>query len=101
MGENLALVEKILSKNEIEVYTLDTKETITLKVENYEVEELKELLEIEEMIIIGYDRENKTIDRSIKEFWKNRPWCFYSKTSWAIFISIVKEKLLIKIKSIF
>ena len=68
MGENLALVEKILSKNEIEVYTLDTKETIILKVENYEVEELKELLEIEEMIIIGYDKENKTIDRSIKEF---------------------------------
>ena len=68
MGENLALVEKILSENEIEVYTLDTKETITLKVENYEVEELKELLEIEEMIIIGYDKENKTIDRSIKEF---------------------------------
>ncbi|WP_283700318.1 hypothetical protein, partial [Clostridium perfringens] len=68
MGENLALVEKILSENEIEVYTLDTKETITLKVENYEVEELKELLENEEMIIIGYDRENKTIDRSIKEF---------------------------------
>ncbi|WP_283702881.1 hypothetical protein [Clostridium perfringens] len=68
MGENLALVEKILSENEIEVYTLDTKETIILKVENYEVEELKELLEIEEMIIIGYDKENKTIDRSIKEF---------------------------------
>ncbi|WP_415331611.1 hypothetical protein [Clostridium perfringens] len=68
MGENLALVEKILSKNEIEVYTLDTKENIILKVENYEVEELKELLENEEMIIIGYDRENKTIDRSIKEF---------------------------------
>ncbi|BDU81166.1 hypothetical protein SNUCP2_08340 [Clostridium perfringens A] len=68
MGENLALVEKILSENEIEVYTLDTKETITLKVENYEVEELKELLENEEMIIIGYDKENKTIDRSIKEF---------------------------------
>ncbi|EGT0000318.1 hypothetical protein I9Y31_002620 [Clostridium perfringens] len=68
MGENLALVEKILSKNEIEVYTLDTKETITLKVEKYEVEELKELLENEEMIIIGYDKENKTIDRSIKEF---------------------------------
>ena len=90
MGENLALVEKILSKNEIEVYTLDTKETIILKVENYEVEELKELLENEEMIIIGYDRENKIIDRSIKEFWKNRPWCFWIKTSWAIFISIVK-----------
>ncbi|HHD2802085.1 TPA: hypothetical protein ACOTG2_002846 [Clostridium perfringens] len=68
MGENLALVEKILNENEIEVYTLDTKKTITLKVENYEVEELKELLENEEMIIIGYDRENKTIDRSIKEF---------------------------------
>lgn len=68
MGENLALVEKILSKNDIEVYTLDTKETIILNVENYEVEELKELLENEEMIIIGYDRENKTIDRSIKEF---------------------------------
>lgn len=68
MGENLALVEKILSENEIEVYTLDTKETITLKVENYEVEELKEFLENEEMIIIGYDKENKTIDRSIKEF---------------------------------
>ena len=32
MGENLALVEKILSENEIEVYKLDTKETITLKV---------------------------------------------------------------------
>ncbi|AMN32216.1 hypothetical protein JFP55_04600 [Clostridium perfringens] len=68
MGENLALVEKILSKNEIEVYTLDTKETITLKGENYEVEELKELLENEEMIIIGYDRENKTINKSINEF---------------------------------
>lgn len=68
MFDNLALVEKILSKNEIEVYTLDTKETITLKVENYEVEELKELLENEEIIIIGYYRENKTIDRSIKEF---------------------------------
>ncbi|AMN32106.1 hypothetical protein [Clostridium perfringens] len=68
MGENLALVEKILSENEIEVYTLDTKETIILKVENYEVEELKELLENEEMIIIGYDNENKTIDKSIKEF---------------------------------
>ncbi|EDT70297.1 conserved hypothetical protein [Clostridium perfringens D str. JGS1721] len=68
MGENLALVEKILSENEIEVYTLDTKETITLKVEKYEVEELKELLENEEMIIVGYDKKNKTIDRSIKEF---------------------------------
>ena len=68
MFDNLALVEKILSKNDIEVYTLDTKETITLKVENYEVEELKELLENEEIIIIGYYRENKTIDRSIKEF---------------------------------
>lgn len=68
MGENLALVEKILSKNEIEVYTLDTKEMITLKGENYEVEELKELLENEEMIIIGYDRENKTINKSINEF---------------------------------
>ncbi|MCX0357575.1 hypothetical protein [Clostridium perfringens] len=68
MGENLALVEKILSENEIEVYTLDTKETITLKVENYEVEELKELLENEEMIIIGYDREKKTINKSINEF---------------------------------
>ncbi|WP_283697336.1 hypothetical protein [Clostridium perfringens] len=68
MGENLALVEKILNENEIEVYTLDTKETITLKVENYEVEELKELLENEEIIIIGYNKENKTIDRSINEF---------------------------------
>ncbi|EDT70038.1 conserved hypothetical protein [Clostridium perfringens D str. JGS1721] len=68
MGDNLALVEKILSKNEIEVYTLDTKETIVLKLENYEVEELKESMENEEIIIIGYDRENKTIDRSIKEF---------------------------------
>ncbi|MGU8317816.1 hypothetical protein [Clostridium perfringens] len=68
MFNNLALVEKILSENEIEVYTLDTKETIILKVKNYEVEELKELLENEETIIIGFDRENKTIDRSIKEF---------------------------------
>ncbi|AMN34796.1 hypothetical protein ACSXC4_10365 [Clostridium perfringens] len=68
MFDNLALVEKILSKNEIEVYTLDTKETITLKVENYEVEELKELLENEEMIIVVYDKKNKTINRSIKEF---------------------------------
>lgn len=68
MGENLALVEKILNENEIQVYTLDTKETITLKVENYEAEELKELLENEEIIIIGYDKENKTIDRSINEF---------------------------------
>ncbi|MCX0355561.1 hypothetical protein LI064_13650 [Clostridium perfringens] len=68
MGENLALVEKILNENEIEVYTLDTKETITLKGENYEVEELKELLENEEIIIIGYNKENKTIDRSINEF---------------------------------
>ncbi len=68
MGENLALVEKILNENEIQVYTLDTKETTTLKVENYEAEELKELLENEEIIIIGYDKENKTIDRSINEF---------------------------------
>ncbi|MDM0612432.1 hypothetical protein QTH09_15565 [Clostridium perfringens] len=68
MGENLALVEKILNENEIQVYTLDTKETITLKVENYEAEELKELLENEEIIIIGYNKENKTIDRSINEF---------------------------------
>lgn len=68
MGDNLALVEKILSENEIEVYTLDTKETIILKVENYEVEELKELMENEEIIIIGYDRENKIIDRNVKEF---------------------------------
>lgn len=68
MGENLALVEKILNENEIEVYTLDTKEIIILKVENYEVEELKELMENEEIIIIGYDRENKTINRSINEF---------------------------------
>lgn len=31
---------------------------------------IKKLLENEEMIIIGYDKKNKTIDRSIKEFWK-------------------------------
>ena len=31
---NLVLVKKILSKNEIEVYTLRTKETKTLKYEN-------------------------------------------------------------------
>ncbi|HAT4274228.1 hypothetical protein ACSXCH_09260 [Clostridium perfringens] len=68
MFSNLALVEKILSKNEIEVYTLDTKETIVLKLKDYEVEELKDSIENEETIIIGYDRENKTIDRNIKEF---------------------------------
>ena len=68
MFSNLALVGKILSKNEIEVYTLDTKETIVLKLKDYEVEELKDSIENEETIIIGYDRENKTIDRSIKEF---------------------------------
>ncbi|EOU2046038.1 hypothetical protein C4D43_15595 [Clostridium perfringens] len=68
MGDNLALVEKILSENEVAVYTLDTKETIILKLEDYEVEELKDSIEDEEIIIIGYDRENKTIDRSIKEF---------------------------------
>ena len=68
MGENLALVEKILNDTEIEVYTLDTKETIVLKLKDYEVEELKDSIENEETIIIGNDRENKTIDRSIKEF---------------------------------
>lgn len=68
MGENLALVEKILSETEIQVYTLDTKETIVLKLEDYEVEDLKDSIENEEIVIIGYDRENKTIDRSIKEF---------------------------------
>ncbi|XZI52529.1 hypothetical protein ACSXD3_06495 [Clostridium perfringens] len=68
MGENLALVEKILSETEIQVYTLDTKETIVLKLEEYEIEDLKDSIENEEMVIIGYDRENKTIDRSIKEF---------------------------------
>ncbi|WP_283690610.1 hypothetical protein [Clostridium perfringens] len=68
MFSNLALVEKILSKNEIEVYTLDTKETIVLKLKDYEVEELKDSIENEETIIIGYDRENKTIDRNIKKF---------------------------------
>ncbi|EOU1476202.1 hypothetical protein [Clostridium perfringens] len=68
MFDNLAIVEKLLSETEIEVYTLDTKETIILKLEDYEVEELKDSIEDEEIIIIGYDRENKTIDRSIKEF---------------------------------
>ncbi|EOU2001625.1 hypothetical protein ACV3WU_04865 [Clostridium perfringens] len=68
MFDNLAIVEKLLSETEIEVYTLDTKETIILKLEDYEVEELKDSIENEETIIIGYDRENKTIDRSIKEF---------------------------------
>ncbi|ELC8453532.1 TPA: hypothetical protein I9092_000883 [Clostridium perfringens] len=68
MGENLALVEKILSETEIQVYTLDTKETIVLKLEEYEIEDLKDSIENEEIVIIGYDRENKTIDRSIKEF---------------------------------
>ncbi|PWW95435.1 hypothetical protein CYK76_03935 [Clostridium perfringens] len=68
MVDNLAIVEKLLSETKIEVYTLDTKETIILKLEDYEVEELKDSIEDEEIIIIGYDRENKTIDRSIKEF---------------------------------
>ncbi|WP_415349554.1 hypothetical protein [Clostridium perfringens] len=68
MFDNLAIVEKLLSETEIEVYTLDTKETIILKLEDYEVEELKDSIEDEEIIIIGYDRENKTIYRSIKEF---------------------------------
>ncbi|ELC8331500.1 hypothetical protein QYB80_001397 [Clostridium perfringens] len=68
MGDNLALVEKILSETEIQVYTLDTKETIVLKLEEYEIEDLKDSIENEEIVIIGYDRENKTIDRSIKEF---------------------------------
>ncbi|XZJ30639.1 hypothetical protein ACSXDC_07485 [Clostridium perfringens] len=68
MFDNLAIVEKLLSETEIEVYTLDTKENIILKLEDYEVEELKDSIEDEEIIIIGYDRENKTIDRSIKEF---------------------------------
>lgn len=68
MGDNLALVEKILNETEVQVYTLDTKETIVLKLKDYEVEELKDSIENEETIIIGYDRENKTIDRNIKEF---------------------------------
>ncbi|MGU8439005.1 hypothetical protein ACV3OB_16700 [Clostridium perfringens] len=68
MGENLALVEKILNETEVQVYTLDTKETIVLKLEEYEIEDLKDSIENEEIVIIGYDRENKTIDRSIKEF---------------------------------
>ncbi|MBO3339707.1 hypothetical protein ACSXCJ_11415 [Clostridium perfringens] len=68
MGDNLALVEKILNETEVQVYTLDTKETIVLKLKDYEVKELKDSIENEEKIIIGYDRENKTIDRNIKEF---------------------------------
>ncbi|KQC91417.1 hypothetical protein AM596_14765 [Clostridium perfringens CP4] len=56
MGENLALVEKILNDTEIEVYTLDTKETIVLKLKDYEVEELKDSIENEET------KENKIDD---------------------------------------
>ena len=47
MFDNLAIVEKLLSETEIEVYTLDTKETIILKLEDYEVEELKDSIEDE------------------------------------------------------
>lgn len=68
MFENFARVLSIVSETEIEVYTMDTRETLILKLEDYEVEDLRDSIENEEMIIIAYDRENKTIDRSIKEF---------------------------------
>lgn len=68
MFENFARVLSIVSETEIEVYTMDTRETLILKLEDYEVEDLRDSIENDEMIIIAYDRENKTIDRSVKEF---------------------------------
>lgn len=68
MFENFARVLSIVSKTEIEVYTMDTRETLILKLKDYEVEDLRDSIENDEMIIIAYDRENKTIDRSVKEF---------------------------------
>ncbi|MBY0757159.1 hypothetical protein K5V21_17145 [Clostridium sardiniense] len=67
MFDNLAMVQKVISESELEVYTLDTKETKVVTASKLYVEDIKDLLEEDETIIVYYDKNTIIVNEDMKE----------------------------------
>lgn len=67
MFDNLAMVQKVISESELEVYTLDTKETKVVTASKLYVEDIRELLEEDETIIVYYDKKTNIVNEDMKE----------------------------------
>ena len=67
MFDNLAMVQKVISESELEVYTLDTKETKVVTASKLYVEDIKDLLEEDETIIVYYDKKTNIVNEDMKE----------------------------------
>lgn len=67
MFDNLAVVQKIISKTELEVYTLDTKETKVVNASREYVLGIEEMRYEGEVIIVYYDKETNKVDEDREE----------------------------------
>ncbi|MBM7835598.1 hypothetical protein [Clostridium sardiniense] len=67
MFDDLAMVQKVISESELEVYTLDTKETKVVTASKLYVEDIKDLLEEDETIIVYYDKKTNIVNEDMKE----------------------------------
>lgn len=67
MFDDLAMVKKVISESELEVYTLDTKETKVVTASKLYVEDIKDLLEEDETIIVYYDKKTNIVNEDMKE----------------------------------
>lgn len=67
MFDNLAVVQKIISETELEVYTLDTKETKVLNASREYVLGIEEMRYEGEVIIVCYDKETNKVDEDREE----------------------------------
>ena len=67
MFENLAVVQKIISETELEVYTLDTKETKVLNASREYILGIEEMIYEGEIIVVYYDKETNKVDEDKEE----------------------------------
>lgn len=67
MFDNLAVVQKIISETELEVYTLDTKATKVLNASREYVLGIEEMRYEGEVIIVYYDKETNKVDEDREE----------------------------------
>ena len=67
MFDNLAVVQKIISETELEVYTLDTKETKVVSASKEYVLGIKDMRYEWEVIIVYYDKETNKVDEDREE----------------------------------
>ena len=67
MFENLAVVQKIISETELEVYTLDTKESIVLNASREYILGIEEMRYEDDIIVVYYDKETNKVDEDREE----------------------------------